>query len=103
MPTLAKLQEELGDEGVRVATIATGRNDPVELDRFLQEAGAGALPQWRDPSQALAREMGVLGLPITVILDREGQEVARLQGDADWSSESALAILRAIATDEAEG
>ena len=103
MPTLAKLQEELGDEGVRVATIATGRNDPVELDRFLQEAGAGALPQWRDPSQALARELGVLGLPITVILDREGQEVARLQGDADWSSESALAILRAIATDEAEG
>jgi thiol-disulfide isomerase/thioredoxin len=103
MPTLARLQEELGDEGVRVATIATGRNDPVELDRFLQEAGAGALPQWRDPSQALAREMGVLGLPITVILDREGQEVARLQGDADWSSESALAILRAIATDEAEG
>jgi thiol-disulfide isomerase/thioredoxin len=97
MPTLAKLQEELGDEGVRVATIATGRNDPMEMDKFLQEVGAGALPRWRDPSQALAREMGVLGLPITVILNREGQEVARLQGDADWSSDSALAILRALA------
>ncbi|HVG49343.1 MAG TPA: TlpA disulfide reductase family protein [Rubellimicrobium sp.] len=103
MPTLAKLQEELGDEGVRVATIATGRNDPVELENFLQEVGAGALPHWRDPQQALAREMGVLGLPITVILNREGQEVARLQGDADWSSESALAILRAIAAEGAEG
>jgi thiol-disulfide isomerase/thioredoxin len=100
MPTLAKLQEELGDEGVRVATIATGRNDPVEMDRFFQEVGAEALPRWRDPSQALAREMGVLGLPITVILNREGQEIARLQGDADWSSESALAILRAVASDE---
>ena len=103
MPTLAELQEELGDEGVRVATIATGRNDPMETDKFLQETGAGALPQWRDPSQALAREMGVLGLPITVILNREGQEVARLQGDADWSSESALAILRALAAEEGEG
>lgn len=99
MPTLAKLQEELGDEGVRVATIATGRNDPMELDRFLQEVGAGNLPHWRDPNQALARDMGVLGLPITVILNREGQEVARLQGDADWSGESALAILRALAAE----
>ena len=102
MPTLAKLQEELGDEGVRVATIATGRNDPVEMERFLEEVGAGDLPGWRDPSQELARDMGVLGLPVTVILNREGQEVARLTGDADWSSESALAILRAIA-EGAEG
>jgi thiol-disulfide isomerase/thioredoxin len=104
MPTLAKLQEELGDEGVRVATIATGRNDPVEVDRFLTEVGADALPRWRDPRQALAREMGVLGLPVTVILNREGQEVARLTGDADWSSESSLAILRALAAqDQPEG
>jgi thiol-disulfide isomerase/thioredoxin len=100
MPTLAALQEELGDEGVRVATVATGRNDPVEIDRFLSEVGADALPRWRDPGQALTREMGVLGLPVTVILDREGQEVARLIGDADWSSDSAIAILRALATGE---
>ena len=99
MPTLAALQEELGDEGVRVATIATGRNDPVEMDRFLSEVGADSLPRWRDPRQQLAREMGVLGLPVTVILDREGQEVARLTGDADWSSESAIAILRALAAE----
>jgi thiol-disulfide isomerase/thioredoxin len=101
MPTLAALQEELGDEGVRVATIATGRNDPLEIDRFLTEVGADNLPRWRDPRQTLAREMGVLGLPVTVILNREGEEVARLTGDADWSSESAVAILRALAAEEA--
>lgn len=99
MPTLAALQEELGDEGVRVATVATGRNDSVEMDRFLSEVGANSLPRWRDPGQQLAREMGVLGLPVTVILDREGQEIARLTGDADWSSESAIAILRALAAE----
>ncbi|NAZ37999.1 TlpA disulfide reductase family protein [Rubellimicrobium sp. CFH 75288] len=103
MPTLSALQAELGDEGVRVVTLATGRNDPAAMARFMAEVGAaegpGALPLWRDPNQALAREMGVLGLPVTVILDREGQEVARLQGDADWSSESAVAILRALAAE----
>jgi hypothetical protein len=67
------------------------------MERFLEEVGAGALPRWRDAQQALARDMGVLGLPVTVILDREGREVARLTGDADWSSDSAVAILRALA------
>lgn len=97
MPTLAALEAELGDEGVRVVPVAVGRNDPVETERFLEEAGAAALPRWRDASQGLARDMGVLGLPVTVILDREGREVARLTGDADWASDSAVAILRALA------
>lgn len=101
MPTLAALQEELGPEGVRVATIATGRNDPAAMERFLTEAGAEALPLWRDPTQALARDMGVLGLPVTVILDREGREIGRLQGDAHWSSPEALALIRAVAGDGA--
>lgn len=97
MPTLAALQEALGPEGVRVATIATGRNDPAAMARFLEEVGAEALPLWRDPSQALARDMGVLGLPVTVILNRDGQEIGRLLGDADWSSPEAVALIRAVA------
>ena len=40
--------------------------------------------------------MGVFGLPITVIIDPEGQEIARLRGDADWSSESAKAIIESL-------
>jgi hypothetical protein len=40
---------------------------------------------------------------VTVIL-KDGQEVARLIGDADWSSDSAVAVLRAMAADSpAEG
>ena len=40
--------------------------------------------------------MGVFGLPITVIIDPEGQEIARLRGDADWSSDSAKAIIESL-------
>jgi len=34
--------------------------------------------------------------PITVIIDPEGREIARLRGDADWSSDSAQNIVRAL-------
>lgn len=100
MPTLAALQAAMGGEDFEVVTIATGRNDPVGMQQFFDEIGVDNLPLHRDPQQRLAREMGVLGLPITVILDPEGMEIARLQGDADWSSESAMAIVAALVAGE---
>lgn len=96
MPQLAALQTELGGADFEVVTIATGRNPPQAMKAFFAEIGVSNLPLHRDPNSALARAMGVLGLPITVILSPEGFEIARLQGDADWSSDSAKAILRAL-------
>ena len=40
--------------------------------------------------------MNVLGLPVTVIVNPEGQEVARMIGDAEWDSASAKAVLGAL-------
>jgi hypothetical protein len=40
--------------------------------------------------------MDILGLPITVVLNPEGQEVARLIGDAEWDSDNARAVLSAL-------
>ena len=60
------------------------------------EAGITSLPKLRDPKSELARNMGVLGLPLTVILNPEGQEIARMIGDADWNSADAKAMLTAL-------
>ena len=98
MPQLAELQTELGGESFEVVTIATGRNPPPAMEEFFDEIGVTNLPLHRDPNSALAREMAVLGLPVTVILDPEGREVGRLQGDADWASNDAKAVLNALMT-----
>ncbi len=56
----------------------------------------------QDPKRALASQMGIFGLPITVIMDPEGREIARLRGDADWSSDSAKAIVQALIAGKAD-
>ena len=96
MPTLAGLHEAMGDE-VAVVVVATGRNDPERAAGILAETGADALIDLRDPRGLLGRGVGVVGLPTTLVLDARGREVARLQGVAEWDSEDAQALLRALA------
>lgn len=96
MPQLNALQKEFGGDDFDVLTIATGRNSPDGIQRFFDEAGVDSLPRHQDPKQALASQMGIFGLPITVIMDPQGREIARLRGDADWSSDSAKAIIQAL-------
>lgn len=88
MPSLDALAADYA-----VATVATGRNPPPAIQRFFDETGVTRLPTLRDPKSELARSMAVLGLPVTVILNPEGQEVARLVGDADWNSPDARAVM----------
>jgi len=100
MPGLNTLQNELGSDTFEVVTIATGRNPVPAINRFFDEIGVDALPKYRDPKQQLGRGMGIFGLPITVILNPEGQEIARLRGDAHWDSDSAKAIITALTAPE---
>ncbi len=93
MPSL----DRLAASGQPVVTVATGRNPLPAIERFWEETGIEHLPVLRDPRSGLSRQLGILGLPVTVILNPEGQEVARLTGDADWDTEEARAVLSALA------
>jgi thiol-disulfide isomerase/thioredoxin len=96
MPHMDALKQEMQSDTFDVVTIATGRNEMPAITRFFSDAEIESLPILLDPKSKLAREMGVLGLPVTVILNPEGQEIARMQGEADWSSDNAKAILNAV-------
>ena len=94
MPSLDRLQAATPE--IAVVPVATGRNSVTGIDKFFAEAGVTDLPNLRDDGSALARGMGVMGLPVTVILNPQGQEVARLIGDAEWDSAAAQAVLAAL-------
>ena len=96
MPSLNALQQELGGESFAVVTIASGRNPIPAINRFFEDEGVTDLPVYLDPRQTMSRQMGVLGLPTTVVLNPEGQEIGRLRGDADWAGDDALSLLAAL-------
>ena len=88
---------ERGGDDLAVIAIATGRNAPEAIAAFREEAGVTTLATYTDPKSELARAMDVPGLPVTVILDRDGDEIARLLGDADWNGAEARALIDYLA------
>ena len=93
MPSLDALQAQRGGDDFAVLTIASGRNPPPAIRKFMDETGVKNLPVLTDERMALARAMGVMAMPVTILIDAEGNEVARMIGDADWSSPAALSVV----------
>ena len=100
MPALDALARAKGGPDFEVITIATGRNSPEAVAAFRAEAGITELPDARDPKGRLAAAMGVPGLPVSVLLDRDGFEIARMMGDADWNGPDARAMIAALVGSE---
>jgi thiol-disulfide isomerase/thioredoxin len=94
MPSLDRLQTAIPQ--IAVVPVAAGRNAVPGIEKFFTAAGIENLPIRRDPGSDLTRAASVLALPVTLIVNPEGQEVARLIGDAEWDSDSAKAILMAL-------
>lgn len=98
MPDLDALQAEFGGDRFDVVTVAAGHNPPPAITKFFEKTGVENVVVLRDPKQELAAKLGIFGLPTTLILNPEGQEIARMRGDAEWYGDSARAIIAALLT-----
>jgi len=96
MPALDRLQGAIGGDNIQVLLVAAGRNPRPAITKFFKDASIRNLLTLRDPKQRLSRPLGIFGLPTTLILNPDGKEIARMQGDANWSSTEAISFLRAI-------
>ena len=96
MPTLAALDEAFADRSLQVLTVAMDRAGPGSLRAFTAEAGAEGLEILRDPVMAVSEPYDVTGLPITIVVDAEGNEVFRHAGFADWSAKPVTDFLEAL-------
>jgi len=94
MASLAKLQKDYADKGLKVVPISVDRlEDGQAAKDFLK--GHGGLGFYNDPSYALVFGLTPRpdGIPTTVIYDRQGKERARLSGGADWSTDQAKKVM----------
>ncbi len=95
MPTLDRLQAKLGGADFEVVALSIDRRmDAVR--KFFAEVGIQKLAMYLDSSAKATRELGAVGLPTTLLLDREGREVGRLIGPAEWDSPAMVEFIGCV-------
>ena len=97
MPTLGALQAAYKGRDLAVVAIdldpARQRAHAVET---LAKLSGGALTFYTDPTLAIGFESGASqGMPTTVIYGRDGREIGRVLGGANWNSPEAHALIDA--------
>lgn len=96
MPALERLARLLENERIMVLPLSSDRGGKAVVEAFYRRIGLTGLGIWLDPRGAAARALGARGLPTTLIVDRQGQERARLEGDAAWDSAPLVAAVRRL-------
>ena len=85
MPSLNELQSKFNTKNLKIITVATGRNNPNKILAFFKKYNLSNLENYRDPKGKLALELGVIGLPFSVIISKEKRNIGQLIGPIDWS------------------
>jgi thiol-disulfide isomerase/thioredoxin len=97
MPALDHLQAQMGGEKFQVVAINVDTGEAATPERFLSEVGVKSLPRYRDASMgvfnALKKKGLAFGLPVTMIVDGNGCELAAMNGPADWTSGDARQLI----------
>jgi len=94
MPTLNLLQAELGGPEFEVVALSIDRGGPKTVAAFYDEYDLTRLKIYIAPSADVMGELAVVGLPTTLLIDREGREVSRYVGPATWNDPAIIATLR---------
>lgn len=98
MPALDRLQEKLGGPDFQVIALSVDRTGISAVRRFYQEIGVRNLPVSVDASGAAMQQAEATGLPTTLLFDRDGREIGRFVGPAEWDGPRIEAILRSAIT-----
>ncbi len=91
MPSLDRLQAKLGGGTFAVLALSVDRTGIEKPAAFFSGNSIAHLAVYNDSESAATAALRASGLPVSVILDREGREVARLAGPADWDNPATIA------------
>ena len=95
MPQLNALQAEIGGADFEVVAINIDKGGPEKAKTFLEETKASDITLYTDPTGKLFATLKAVGMPTTLLIGREGREIGRLIGPADWASAEAKRLIEA--------
>ncbi len=94
MPSLDRLQAGLRGEDFVGVALSEDREGWRKMAPFRDRLKLRNLRLLHDEGSAFMFEVGVRGLPTTLLVGRDGRELGRLVGPAEWDAPEAVALMR---------
>jgi len=94
MPALDGLKDKLGGKDFDVVALSTDRGGMEKPRKFWADTAVKSLGLYIDSGDA-THGLGVIGMPTTLLIGRDGRELGRLVGPAEWSSLDAANLVGA--------
>ena len=92
MPSMQVLHDRYAVDGFSVVAISSDEEGKSVVAPFIDKLGI-KFAVWLDSDRSTSDVYGAKNLPVTFLLNREGQVIAAATGKRDWSSEAALSTL----------
>lgn len=97
MPSLNALAKKLDTRKFVVLAVAQDHDGLATARAFYRRHSIDRLAVYADRSGEAPFAFRVTGLPTTILIDPAGMEVARLTGDADWTSPLLISTIQKFA------
>ncbi len=95
MPSLNRLQAEMGKDKFLILPLSLDGPTRSKVAPFYTDNKLANLDIYFDQGRKAMQALDVSVLPTTILIDKIGREIGRLEGDADWSRPEAAALMKA--------
>ena len=96
MPALDRLQARLGSDDFAVIALSIDHKGVEAVKGFYRELGLEKLAIYLDPAGKGSSALAIPGVPTTLLIDREGRELARKMGAAEWDGPETLSLIERV-------
>ena len=88
MPSLDKLQANPELDNIKIFAINIGKENLDKVNKFFVDLNIKNYEPYFDPPTTLAKMFSLRGIPTTILINKEGQEFARVIGSIDFEDKN---------------
>jgi thiol-disulfide isomerase/thioredoxin len=102
IPALDHLAAAFNGSDFAVVAVSVDRKGIDAVRKVFAELGVQKLPMYIDRFGQALRTVRAVGLPTSLFIDRQGREVGRAVGPAEWDDTATLEFLRHVVSHESQ-
>lgn len=96
MPGLSKLQQEYAGKGLKVVALANSSDGVKQIENFYKKNHINTLDIFIDGDNKNFKVFHLKGLPTSIIVNKNGEEVGHISGYNDWESKKTKAFIEKL-------